>query len=112
MPELYDLFAPACEGSETGGMIFRRQLSRRLHARVGQVYFVTIKDKAARRRIRRWGQNPESVGECPHLSGARGVGRISQGDFEFELNTAYIGAYIGGRRPRIMGYQDFSATLR
>jgi hypothetical protein len=38
--------------------------------------------KAIRRRIRPpaprswrgWSQNPESVGECPHLSGARGVG--------------------------------------
>ena len=29
--------------------------------------------KTTRRRIRRWGQNPESVGERPHLSGARDV---------------------------------------
>ena len=34
-----------------------------------------LADKATRRRIRRWGRIPESVGECPHLSGARGVGR-------------------------------------
>jgi hypothetical protein len=34
-----------------------------------------LADKATRRRIRRWGLNPESVGECPHLSGARGVSR-------------------------------------
>jgi hypothetical protein len=45
-----------------------------------------LADKTTRRRIRRWGQNPESVGECPHLSGARGVGRILQGDFDFELD--------------------------
>jgi hypothetical protein len=37
MLELYDFFAPACEGSETGGMIFRRQLSRRLQAHVGRI---------------------------------------------------------------------------
>jgi hypothetical protein len=35
-----------------------------------------VAGKAARRRIRRWGKNPESVGERPHLSGARGVGRF------------------------------------
>jgi len=29
-----------------------------------------LADEATRRRIRRWGLNPESVGECPHLSGA------------------------------------------
>jgi hypothetical protein len=33
--------------------------------------------KATRRRIRRLGLNPESVGECPHLSGARGVSPLS-----------------------------------
>jgi hypothetical protein len=33
-----------------------------------------LADKATRRRIRRWGRDPESVGESPHLSGARGVG--------------------------------------
>jgi len=31
--------------------------------------------KTTRRRIRRWGRISESVGECPHLSGARGVSR-------------------------------------
>jgi len=36
-----------------------------------------LADKATRRRIRRWSRLPESVGECPHLSGARGVGRSS-----------------------------------
>jgi len=30
-----------------------------------------------------WGRFPESVGECPHLSGARGVGQILQDGFEF-----------------------------
>jgi hypothetical protein len=30
-----------------------------------------------------WGRSPESVGECPHLSGARGVGRVLQDDFGF-----------------------------
>jgi hypothetical protein len=35
-----------------------------------------LADKATKRQIRRWGQNPESVGESPHLSGARGVGRF------------------------------------
>jgi hypothetical protein len=33
-----------------------------------------LADKTTRRRIRRWGQSPESVGKSPHLSGARGVG--------------------------------------
>ena len=33
-----------------------------------------VADKAARRRIRRLGLNPESAGKAPHLSGARGVG--------------------------------------
>jgi hypothetical protein len=32
-----------------------------------------LAEKATRCRIRRWGQNPESVGECPHLSDALGV---------------------------------------
>jgi hypothetical protein len=32
--------------------------------------------KATSRRIRRLGLNPESVGERPHLSGARGVGQL------------------------------------
>jgi len=35
-----------------------------------------LADKATRRRIRRWGQNPESAGNAPHLSGARGVGLL------------------------------------
>ncbi|MDO9130144.1 MAG: hypothetical protein Q7U34_09790 [Anaerolineales bacterium] len=35
-----------------------------------------LADSAARRRIRRLGLNPESVGESPHLSGARGVGQV------------------------------------
>ena len=30
-----------------------------------------------------WGCFLESVGERPHLSGARGVGPVLQGDFEF-----------------------------
>ena len=30
--------------------------------------------KTTRRRIRRWGRFPASAAECPHLSGARGVG--------------------------------------
>jgi len=34
-----------------------------------------IGGKTTQRRIRRLGLNPESVGESPHLSGARGVGR-------------------------------------
>ena len=36
-----------------------------------------LADKTIRRRIRRWGCDPESVGDSPHLSGARGVSRIS-----------------------------------
>jgi len=28
------------------------------------------------------------VGECPHLSGARGVGRFLQDGFEFELDAS------------------------
>jgi len=56
-----------------------------------------LADKATRRRIRRWGQNPESVGERPHLSGARGVGQVLQDGFEFELGTSITIAYIGGR---------------
>lgn len=31
-----------------------------------------LADKATRRQICRWGQNPESVGNAPHLSGVRG----------------------------------------
>jgi hypothetical protein len=46
-----------------------------------------LADNAARRRIRLLGLNPESVGECPHLSGARGVGRILQDGFEFDTFT-------------------------
>ena len=46
-----------------------------------------LADKATRRRIRHLGLNPESVGECPHLSGARGVGQVLQDGFEFELDT-------------------------
>jgi hypothetical protein len=38
MLELYDFSAPACEGSETGGVVFRRQLSRRLQAHVGHMF--------------------------------------------------------------------------
>jgi hypothetical protein len=33
-------------------------------------------NKTTRCRIRRWGRFPESVGECPHLSGARSVGCV------------------------------------
>jgi hypothetical protein len=33
------------------------------------------------------GLNPESGGECPHLSGARGVGQVLQDSFEFEFDT-------------------------
>lgn len=47
--------------------------------------------KTTRRRIRRWGQNPESVGESPHLSGGRGVGQVLQGGFDFDIFTSYIG---------------------
>jgi hypothetical protein len=36
MLELYNFSAPECEGSETGGMVFGRQLSRRLQAHVGR----------------------------------------------------------------------------
>ena len=54
--------------------------------------------KATRRRIRRWGLNPESVGECPHLSGARGAGPVLQGGFEFELDTLCIGGQVLARR--------------
>ena len=36
-----------------------------------------LAEKATRRRIRRWGRLPESAGKAPHLSGARGVGRVS-----------------------------------
>ena len=32
-----------------------------------------------------WGRYPESAGECPHLSGARGVGPLSE--FTDELPT-------------------------
>ena len=46
--------------------------------------------KATRRRIRRWELNPESVGESPHLSGARGVGQVLQDGFEFELGQYYL----------------------
>ena len=46
--------------------------------------------KAARSRIRRWGQSPESVGERPHLSGARGVGQVLQDAFDFELEFDHI----------------------
>ena len=52
-------------------------------------------EKATRRRIRRWGRDPESVGECPHLSGARGVGQILQDGFEFYA-FAHTTACIGG----------------
>ena len=33
-----------------------------------------------------WGRFPESAGERPHLSGARGVGRVFARGFEFELD--------------------------
>ncbi len=41
-----------------------------------------LAEKAARRRIRRWGRSPESVGERPHLSGSimqEGHGRSMSG---------------------------------
>jgi hypothetical protein len=56
-----------------------------------------VAEKAARRQIRRWGQNLGSVGECPHLSGAHGVGQVLQDGFEFELVLPLITAYIGGQ---------------
>lgn len=54
-----------------------------------------LEEKTTRRRIRRWGRIPEGVGECPRLSGVRGVGQVLQDDFEFVL--LLITAYIGGR---------------
>ena len=41
-----------------------------------------------------WGRFLESVGECPHLSGARGVGPVLQDG----LNTPVITAYIRRQR--------------
>jgi hypothetical protein len=38
------------------------------------------------------------VGESPHLSGARGVGPVLQGGFEFELDTLYIGGQVLAHR--------------
>ena len=56
--------------------------------------------KTTRRRIRRWGHFPESAGNAPHLSGARGVGQVLQDGFDFDLDiaihhwTAYFGEWI------------------
>jgi hypothetical protein len=59
-----------------------------------------VADKTTRCRIRRWGLNPESVGESPHLSGARGVGQILQDGFEFELDASIsmCGLVLGEQR--------------
>jgi hypothetical protein len=47
-----------------------------------------------------WGHFPESAGECPHLSGARGVGQILQDGFEFELDAfiSMCGPVLGEQR--------------
>ena len=45
-----------------------------------------------------WGRDRESVGECPHLSGARGVGPVLQGGLEFEPDTEYIGGQVLAHR--------------
>jgi hypothetical protein len=37
-----------------------------------------------------WGRFPESVGESPHLSVARGVGPVLKDGFDFELDAAPI----------------------
>jgi len=44
-----------------------------------------LADKATRRRIRLLGPLTESAAERPHLSGARGVGRILQDGFELGI---------------------------
>jgi hypothetical protein len=44
-----------------------------------------------------WGRDFESVGDSPHLSGARGVGQVLQDAFEFELDTPLITANIAWR---------------
>jgi hypothetical protein len=50
--------------------------------------------------IRLLGLNPESVGECPHLSGARGVGRFWQDACAFDVainkRTTYIDERLFG----------------
>jgi hypothetical protein len=59
-----------------------------------------LADEATRRRIRLLGLNPESVGDSPHLSGARFVGQFLQDDFDFDLDiaitqcTANIGGHV------------------
>ena len=49
-----------------------------------------VAGKATRRRIRRWGLNPESAAERPHLSGARGVGQVLQDGFELKFDASMI----------------------
>jgi hypothetical protein len=53
--------------------------------------------KTHRRRIRHWGRDPESAGNAPHLSGARGVGRVLQDDLGFAFVRHCIYRWVAGR---------------